>query len=656
MNRLNRLIVAGWCAVLLSLPAVAAPGAGVDGTPAPFFVSTAGDDSWSGRIERPNGGRTDGPFATVERARDAARGLAAGTAKRIVILPGEYAVVEPILFDARDNALTIEGGEGGRVFLYGGKRVTGWQPDGDGLYCAELPGVQDGSWDFRALVVNGRLCPRARLPEQGRFTHLTEFAVPWMGTTGGGWKRKPTEEELTRLAYRPEDLGPWLDIKNAEITVFHMWDESMVGVAAIDREAGVLTFSSPTRHPAGAFRVQDYVVWNLREGMTTPGQWYLDRTGGKVVYWPLPGEDMARAEVFAPVAQTLLSIRGTDDAPVRDVTIRGLTLSVTTTPLKAGGFGAGVFEGALSAANGEGCLFSGIEVVNVGGQGIKTWKLNRSRLERCQVHHTGACGMMARGDGLAVEDNHVHHVGRAYPSAIGLWGGGAGNVYGHNDIHDTPYSGICCGGRETRIEHNRIHDVMQELHDGAAIYSSKGKGIVLRGNFVYDIVDTGGYGASAYYLDEQCEGCLVEGNLSFNVARPSHNHWAQNNTIRNNVFIVEGDASLTFARSRDYTFEQNVVCAGGAIAFSNIDAITVLRKNVLFSGAGRVEGRKQDKYATVDTVPIAPGGENAFEDPGVLEYEEGRVRFAEGSPAAALGIEAIDVSGAGCRPASTGAP
>ncbi|GAG43506.1 unnamed protein product, partial [marine sediment metagenome] len=59
-----------------------------------------------------------------------------------------------------------------------------------------LPGVKDRKWDFRCLVVNGRFCPRARLPEKGFFKHLSSFNVPWMTSTGGGWKRKPTNEEL----------------------------------------------------------------------------------------------------------------------------------------------------------------------------------------------------------------------------------------------------------------------------------------------------------------------------------------------------------------------------------------------------------------------------------------------------------------------------
>jgi hypothetical protein len=40
---------------------------------ADWHVSTGGNDRWSGTRAVPDAGRTDGPFATLERARDAVR-------------------------------------------------------------------------------------------------------------------------------------------------------------------------------------------------------------------------------------------------------------------------------------------------------------------------------------------------------------------------------------------------------------------------------------------------------------------------------------------------------------------------------------------------------------------------------------------------------
>ncbi|MBE0534328.1 MAG: hypothetical protein IH624_01565, partial [Phycisphaerae bacterium] len=38
-----------------------------------FYVSEAGNDSWSGAFAVPNAAGTDGPFATLQRAREAVR-------------------------------------------------------------------------------------------------------------------------------------------------------------------------------------------------------------------------------------------------------------------------------------------------------------------------------------------------------------------------------------------------------------------------------------------------------------------------------------------------------------------------------------------------------------------------------------------------------
>jgi hypothetical protein len=164
-----------------------------------YYVAIEGDDSWSGRLPRANAGRTDGPFATFEAACKAARKHGTTYKKKIIIQPGRYFLEEPLVFTDKDSNLTIESAPGAKVCIYGGRKVTGWKKDGEKFYSADLSGVKEGSWDFRALVVNGRFCPRARLPEKGYFEHLSKFNVPWMSTTGCGWKRKPRKEELTTL-------------------------------------------------------------------------------------------------------------------------------------------------------------------------------------------------------------------------------------------------------------------------------------------------------------------------------------------------------------------------------------------------------------------------------------------------------------------------
>ena len=150
------------------------------------------------------------------------------------------------------------------------------------------------------------------------------------------------------------------------------------------------------------------------------------------------------------------------------------------------------------------------------------------------------------------------------------------------------------------------------------------------------------------FPDEQAEDCLVEGNLSVRVARPSHNHMARKNTLRNNVFVCDGDATLTFPRSSEYRLEKNIIVAGDAIRITRPEAISESAGNIAFSKSGKVDGVKLDAYQQAGTEPIESGSGWLLADPKLIEYESGKVRFAADSPADELGIKAIDVSGAGC--------
>ena len=103
-----------------------------------LYVSTTGNDAWSGRVPQPNGARTDGPFATLAKARDAVRALRKPATVRI--RAGTYALTEPLIFTPRDSGtprspVIYEAAPGETVVLSGGRRITGWKP------VARLPGV-----------------------------------------------------------------------------------------------------------------------------------------------------------------------------------------------------------------------------------------------------------------------------------------------------------------------------------------------------------------------------------------------------------------------------------------------------------------------------------------------------------------------------------
>lgn len=83
-----------------------------DAAPAPeqgtvFYVSPDGNDAWSGKSAVANKDKTDGPFATIGKARDGIRSIKApGPLTRpvtVYIRGGLYILREPLTFTPEDS-------------------------------------------------------------------------------------------------------------------------------------------------------------------------------------------------------------------------------------------------------------------------------------------------------------------------------------------------------------------------------------------------------------------------------------------------------------------------------------------------------------------------------------------------------------------------
>jgi len=74
-------------------------------TKADFYLSPTGSDDWSGTLSERNAQGTDGPFATLERARDAVRDLKRSKSTDIVVLirKGTYRLEKTVVFGLEDS-------------------------------------------------------------------------------------------------------------------------------------------------------------------------------------------------------------------------------------------------------------------------------------------------------------------------------------------------------------------------------------------------------------------------------------------------------------------------------------------------------------------------------------------------------------------------
>ena len=75
-----------------------------------LYVSTGGNDAWSGRLAAPNAAKTDGPFATLERARDEVRKMKAGGDARsyprgiaVLLRGGLYCLDKTLVLSPQDS-------------------------------------------------------------------------------------------------------------------------------------------------------------------------------------------------------------------------------------------------------------------------------------------------------------------------------------------------------------------------------------------------------------------------------------------------------------------------------------------------------------------------------------------------------------------------
>ena len=157
------------CLVVVSVLAMGKSQADTAG----IFVSTDGNDAWSGTLPAPNAGRTDGPLATLGRSRDAIRQLKASGARgelTVTVRAGTYYLAEPLVLTPEDSGtpdrpVRYQAYPGETVTLSGGRAITSeWEAGAGEVYTTQLPQVAAGDWHFRLLRVGDDWAIRARYP------------------------------------------------------------------------------------------------------------------------------------------------------------------------------------------------------------------------------------------------------------------------------------------------------------------------------------------------------------------------------------------------------------------------------------------------------------------------------------------------------------
>ncbi len=541
-----------------------------------LYVSPNGRDAWSGRLPAPNAAKTNGPFATLARARDVLRRLKAKAGlpqgATVFVRGGTYYMPEALTLTKQDS-----GAPGARIVyrayrdekpvLVGGLPIKGFTRHKGAIMKADVAAQGFKGFYFRQLFFNGKRQHLARYPN---FEPDAPICGGWAFIPGKpqqlyGGAVEETAEQRRTLHVRPEDIRDWANPSEGEVFLFprHNWWNHIVGIESVDKAKGIIKLKPnrgfDSRLGDRRFGMKPrcrYYVRNLLEELDAPGEWYLDRKTWTLYFWPPAPPD--RATVVAPrTTQIIHLLEGASH-----ITFRGFTIECSD-------------RWAVNMWRSNDCLVAGCTIRNVSGYcrgGDAAIAINGGTNNGAvgnDIYDVGSDAItlsggdretLAPGNNYA-DNNYIHRTGVFWKAGSGVSCRGVGNRVSHNLVHDTPRQGLRWNGSDHVIEFNHVRHTNTEISDTAGINACNSnwtkRGTVIRYNYVHDTLGLGmnrDYGwVSPYYcwsiyLDNFTCGTIVYGNICARIILGGpFIHGGRDNVIENNYIIDCNTAQMQYS-------------------------------------------------------------------------------------------------------------
>ena len=648
-----------------------------------LVVAPYGDDS--------NDGSLKNPIRTLEKAKEILRNTDGDDSVTVWFREGTYTIENTIEFTAEDRSnVTYRSYPGEKVEFSGAQAISGWtetEINGVDAFVTDIEINSDEDY-FRSLFKGNKRLSRSQYPKEGVFT----IAEPKNDNAiASEWNVEFFTHALEFYVNRNEIL----DFENAtdvEVKIMHYWCDEHLPVHSVDTATGLVKTTKPSSMTIR--KGDNYVYENVKEALTLPGEWYLDRAEQKLYYIPEAGDTTENTVLYAAVTKQLFTFENAESIAFQGIDfintdwdqMGGTIFGVLFTedhplydnieyegvhPQAAYDVPAAITINASTEINFTDCLFE-----NISYTALKFDNgANNCDVTTCKFNEIGANAVFVHGDGkipaatknINVRDCHIGYYGRIFNNAIGILLTHAADCeFSNNEIHDGWYTGISVGWvwgyaenptNGIIVKDNLIYNIGNGwLSDMGGIYTL---GIqpdtVLSGNIIHNVgcyEGSTGYGGWGIYLDEGSSYITVEKNLVYDCSSNCfHQHYGENNMVRNNIFAFGDDGQFIITRHEDHNslyLYNNILVGNKSVMYENAvkkdwfvdnnnlywDYGTV--GNLVYSGDNMKVGHRNSIV-----IMTARGYYNnaVFADPVFRDVENRDFTLAENSPALATGFE-----------------
>jgi hypothetical protein len=483
-QQITQLIVMGATACLAIAGAPAAE----------FYVAPGGDDTNPGGLGR--------PFATIRRAQMAAREVPDGERVMVYLRGGTYYLPQTLVFTPEDSGtqrapITYLACEGETPVISGGVRLMlNWQPFRDGIMKAAVPAglVTD------QLFVNGRRQYMARYPNfDPSVRHFNGFAADAFSST--------------RAARWSDPRGGFIHAMHA-----HEWGDFHYLITGKGAENEV-TYEGGWQNNRRMGMHKTYrMVENIFEELDAPGEWFHDVKADVLYFYPPKELDLSNATIEAVRLRYLVEFRGTQDRPVRFISLEGLTFRHAARtfmenkePLLRSDWTT-YRGGAILLDGAEDCAVQDCTLDQVGGNGIFVNRYNRRIAVRgCHIVQAGASGVAFVGDPNAVRNPLFEY----------------GQRQSYKDIDKTPGPRTDNYPADCLVEDCLIHETGRVEKQTAGVQISMSMGVTVRYCSIYDVPRAGINISEGTFGGHVIESCDVFDTVLETGDHGSFNAWGR---------------------------------------------------------------------------------------------------------------------------------